>query len=51
MDIFLARQPIYDLNNNAIAYELLHRSSKENKFCSDIGADEATMNLLTFQMN
>lgn len=47
MDIFLARQPIYDLNNNAIAYELLHRSSKENKFCFDVGADEATMKLLS----
>lgn len=47
MDIFLARQPIYDLNNQAIAYELLHRSSKENKFSFDVGADEATMKLLS----
>lgn len=47
MDIFLARQPIYDLNNNAVAYELLHRSSKENKFSFDVGADEATMKLLS----
>lgn len=47
MDIFLARQPIYDDDNKAIAYELLHRSSSENKFDFDVSADEATKKLIS----
>ena len=47
MNIFLARQAIYDDNCKAIAYELLHRNSKENKFCYDISEDEATIKLIS----
>ena len=47
MDIFLARQAIYDLNYECVAYELLYRSSSENKFCFDVGEDEATMKLIS----
>jgi EAL and modified HD-GYP domain-containing signal transduction protein len=28
---FIARQPIFDLQHNLVAYELLHRSSEENR--------------------
>lgn len=47
MNIFLARQPIYDINNKAVAYELLHRSSSENRFAFDVSADEATKKLIS----
>ena len=47
MEIFLARQAIYDLNYECVAYELLYRSSSENKFSFDVGEDEATMKLIS----
>lgn len=47
MDIFMARQAIYDNNNESIAYELLHRSTKENKFDTSIDGDSATMKLIS----
>ena len=46
MDIFVARQPIFDRKNKVIAYELLYRNSFEN-FCGDIDGNEATMNVIT----
>ena len=30
LSIYLARQPIYDLNGNIAAYELLYRNTEEN---------------------
>lgn len=34
MDIFLARQPIFDKKNKIIAYELLFRTGMLNKYNS-----------------
>jgi len=45
MDIFLARQPIFDRSNKVIAYELLFRNGYEN-FCSNADGDEATLNVI-----
>lgn len=32
MDIFIARQGIYDKNGKVVAYELLYRNSMENSY-------------------
>lgn len=45
MDIFIARQPIFDRNKRLYAYELLHRVSSKNVYNSFDG-DKATANLL-----
>jgi len=45
MDVFLARQPIFDRSNKVIAYELLFRNGYEN-FCSNADGDEATLNVI-----
>ena len=47
MDIFLARQAIFDSNYNSIAYELLYRNSKENRFDTSVDEDTATMKLIS----
>lgn len=47
MNIFLARQAIYDKNLKSIAYELLYRNSMDNKFNSDVDEDEATIKLIS----
>ena len=42
MEVFVARQPIFDRNEKVVAYELLFRDSLENKYtCED--ADKATL--------
>lgn len=46
MDVFVARQPIFDKKQNVIAYELLFRSSKINAY-PGIDADTATMNVIS----
>lgn len=46
MDIFIARQGIYDYKEKIVAYELLYRDSLENKFSSDIDEDKATYKLI-----
>tara|TARA_B110000211_G_scaffold195063_1_gene223543 strand:+ start:15359 stop:15703 length:345 start_codon:yes stop_codon:yes gene_type:complete len=43
---FIARQPILDLNQNVVAYELLFREG-ENNCCPDIDPDQATSNILS----
>ena len=45
MDVFMARQPIFDRNNNVIAYELLFRSGCENAY-DNVDGDEATLNVI-----
>ncbi len=55
MDVFIARQPIFDRNKKVYAYELLFRSSLENYF-SHPDADEASSkviadSVLVFDMN
>lgn len=46
MDIFIARQGIYNYKEKIVAYELLYRDSLENKFSSDIDEDKATYKLI-----
>lgn len=45
MDAFVARQPILDINNNTIAYELLFRNSNENAYNS-IDGNKATLSVI-----
>lgn len=46
MDIFIARQGIYDINDNVIAYELLYRDSLKNNFNPLIEENEATYSVI-----
>jgi EAL and modified HD-GYP domain-containing signal transduction protein len=46
MDVFVARQPIFDRNKKIYAYELLFRTGLSNKF-PDIDGDIATTSLLS----
>jgi len=41
MDIFVARQPIFDKKQKVFAYELLYRNGIEN-YCENIDGDKAT---------
>lgn len=45
MEVFVARQPIFNLKEEVIAYELLYRGSNENAF-SDIDGDQATAEVI-----
>lgn len=46
MDIFVARQPIFDRNREVFAYELLYRDSEKNFFSGDVASNVATSILL-----
>ncbi|BHH82887.1 EAL and HDOD domain-containing protein [Desulforhopalus sp. 52FAK] len=46
MDVFVARQPIFDINKKIYAYELLFRSGDSNGF-PDIDGETATTSLLS----
>lgn len=54
MKIFVARQPIFDIHKNVYAYELLYRSSDENKSGFDdpnvLDGDNATSSVITNSM-
>ena len=45
MDVFVARQPIFDKSNKVFAYELLFRSSMINSFSNSDG-DRATLEVI-----
>lgn len=47
MDVFLARQPIFDLKNQTYGYELLFRDNKAQNAYSGVDGDESTANVLT----
>lgn len=47
MDVFVARQPIFDPKQHVFAYELLFRSGGENNFFTQIDGDKATSNVLS----
>lgn len=47
MDIFVARQPIFDREYNVVAYELLYRNGLENSFDRSISGNVATSIVLT----
>lgn len=46
MEVFVARQPIFDENMKVIAYELLYRESEKNFFNPDMDSSKATSILL-----
>lgn len=46
MDIFIARQPIFDRSNNVVAYELLYRNNSNNFFDFSVSSNVATSILL-----
>lgn len=46
MEIFVARQPIFDRENNIYGYELLYRNSETNAFDPSISDEQATSELL-----
>lgn len=46
MDIFVARQPIFNRQQEVIAYELLYRDSDQNFFSGNVSSDVATSILL-----
>lgn len=45
MKVFVARQPIFTINEDIFAYELLYRSSEANSF-PDINGDQATADVI-----
>ncbi|MGM0845349.1 MAG: EAL and HDOD domain-containing protein [Bacillota bacterium] len=45
MEVFVARQPIFNVNEEAIAYELLYRNNQEN-FFPNINGDRATADVI-----
>ena len=42
---FIARQPIFDLDHKVVAYELLHRSSEENR-CAETNLEIASRQMM-----
>jgi len=45
MEAFVARQPIFDRNNDVIAYELLFRNGCENVY-NNVDGNQATLNVI-----
>jgi c-di-GMP phosphodiesterase len=45
MDIYLGRQPIFDLEEQIVAYELLYRNTEINSF-PQVDSDHATLDVL-----
>lgn len=45
MEVFIGRQPIFDISGNIYAYELLYRSSEDNHF-PEVDPEKATIELL-----
>lgn len=46
MEIFVARQPIFDTRKNVYAYELLFRSSLDNYYDTRLDGDDSTAKLI-----
>lgn len=46
MDVYLARQPIFDRQMNVFGYELLYRSSQEHNFFDGVDAQQATAEVI-----
>lgn len=46
MEIFIARQPIFNMNESLYGYELLYRKNEDNSF-PEVDADMATIDVLT----
>ena len=46
MEVYVARQPIFDVNNEVFAYELLYRNNEKNFFDGSVTSEVATSLLL-----
>lgn len=46
MDVFMARQPIYDVMQQVCAYELLYRADQNNAYAKGVAGETATSNLV-----
>ncbi|WP_459844258.1 EAL and HDOD domain-containing protein [Fusibacter bizertensis] len=46
MEVFLARQPIFDIHKKVIAYEILYRSGMKNTYDISINGDLATASVV-----
>lgn len=46
MDVFLARQPIFNRNRHVVAYEILYRSGAKNTYDIDTDGDKATTSVV-----
>ncbi|MFZ7120497.1 MAG: EAL and HDOD domain-containing protein [Eubacteriaceae bacterium] len=51
MEIFLARQPIFDIYKRVIGYELLYRSDRAFNFFNQINGDIATSTVISNSIN
>lgn len=47
MEVFVARQPIFDVDKNVVAYEFLFRTGLDNFYDTELDGDESTLKLLT----
>lgn len=47
MDVFLARQPIFDINNKVYGYEILYRESEKNFYSSNNGNSASSSVLIS----
>lgn len=47
MDVYLARQPIFDLNNKTYGYELLFRNNRTQNSYNGMDSDESSANVIT----
>lgn len=46
MEVFLARQPIFDTSLKVVAYEILYRSGNKNTYDISINGDLATASVV-----
>ena len=46
MNVFLARQPVFNKNEEIVGYELLYRSNEENVFKGALDGDEASSKVI-----
>lgn len=46
MDVFLARQPIFNRSRHVVAYEILYRSSAKNTYDLNMDGDKATASVV-----
>jgi len=47
LEVFVARQPIFDIDKNVFAYELLFRTGLDNFYDTELDGDESTTKLIT----
>ncbi|MBQ8170748.1 MAG: HDOD domain-containing protein [Oscillospiraceae bacterium] len=47
MDVYMARQPIFDIDNQVYGYELLYRSNGQQNIYTGTDADESTADVVT----